>query len=288
MRYCFAVVSLASENRPRLRYEQVMDLVEKLIDTGGLRPGAMLPTNNELAEMSGVSLISVRRALDELERAGRIRRHQGVGTFVAAERILSAPARAGSLLATLTGEADRPEVRTKVLDIGRGLPTRAIARALDVPSGQMVWRIHRLRVIGSRPMISEQSVIPVSLAPTIDADTIRDGGSLYQLLADQHGLTDAFEEQYLDVTVPSESDRKLLELSSRDRVARIRGVSFSRNGTPFDCFQQVYPADGFAFYISGRTDRHVMPSSPVEDWNVAPLVAVAAAADGRSRRARQS
>jgi len=272
MRYCAGVVSLAAENRPRLRYEQVMDLVEKLIARDSLRPGAKLPTSNELAEMSGVSLISVRRALDELERAGRIRRHQGVGTFVAAEPIVSAPARAGSLLATLTGDADAPELSTTVLDIGRGLPTRSIARALDIPTGQMVWRIHRLRVIGSRPMISEQSVIPVSLAPTIDAETIRDGGSLYQMLADQHGLNDVFEEQYLDVTVPSDAERRLLELSSRDRVARIRGISFSGSGTPFDCFQQVYPADGFAFYISGRTDRHVLPSSPVEDWNVASLV----------------
>jgi len=33
--------------------------------------------------MAGVSLITVRRALAELEREGRVHSHQGVGTFVA-------------------------------------------------------------------------------------------------------------------------------------------------------------------------------------------------------------
>jgi DNA-binding GntR family transcriptional regulator len=44
-----------------------------------------------------VSLITVRRALDELERTGRVRRHQGLGTFLARPRIVTEPARTGSL-----------------------------------------------------------------------------------------------------------------------------------------------------------------------------------------------
>src|SRR2546430_5650049 len=61
----------------------------------------MLPTHAELAELTGVSLITVRRALDELERAGKVRRHQGLGTFLARPRIVTEPTRAGSLLGTL-------------------------------------------------------------------------------------------------------------------------------------------------------------------------------------------
>jgi DNA-binding GntR family transcriptional regulator len=230
----------------------------------------MLPSNKELAQMAKVSLISVRRALDDLEHAGRVRRHQGVGTFVAAERIFASPARAGGLLATLTGDAPAPVVDTEVLDVSQGIPTTDIVRSLSLSPRESVWQIRRVRVIGSRPMISELSVIPVRLAPALDAAALYAGASLYDLLARRHGLTDAFEEQYLDITVPTAADRKLLRLTARDRVARIRGVSFSHDGTPFDCFQQVYPADGFAFYLSGRTDRHVLPVSESGSWNVFP------------------
>src|SRR5262245_9268039 len=84
-----------------LLYEQVVALVEQLISERGLVPGDLLPSYTELAGQAGVSLITVRRALDELERTGRVRRHQGLGTFVARPRSLSDPGKAGSLLQAL-------------------------------------------------------------------------------------------------------------------------------------------------------------------------------------------
>lgn len=258
---------MPTDRRGLLRYEQVMDLIDRYIGDLGLQPGDKLPTNKELAELADVSLISVRRALDELERAGRVRRHQGVGTFVAAERILTSPALAGSLLATLTGGRAAPEVETRVLEVSSGRPTRDIAQSLALFGESSVWCIRRLRVIDARPMISETSYIPVSLAPELDRE-IAASGSLYRLLAERHGLVDSFEEQHLEVVKPTTADRKLLGLTTRDQVVRIRGVSFSVDGRPFDCFEQVYPSDGFAFYLSGRTDRSVLPVTYAGAWGM--------------------
>src|ERR1035438_4918721 len=81
----------------RLLYEQVVAYVEKLVAERGLVPGDMLPTHAELAATVGVSLITVRRALDELERAGRVRRHQGLGTFLARPPIRPQPATTSGL-----------------------------------------------------------------------------------------------------------------------------------------------------------------------------------------------
>src|SRR5258708_37184100 len=76
-----------------LLYERVVALVEQLIADRGMAPGDRLPTYAELAELAVVGMITVRRALDELERAGRVRRHQGLDAFVARPRIVSEPAR---------------------------------------------------------------------------------------------------------------------------------------------------------------------------------------------------
>lgn len=46
-------------------------------------PGAPLPSFRQLAEDLLVSVITVKRAYEELERAGIIFRRQGLGTFVA-------------------------------------------------------------------------------------------------------------------------------------------------------------------------------------------------------------
>src|SRR5262249_43355304 len=92
--------------RPRggLRFGQGVSCVERPVAGRGLAPGDMLPTHAERAGLTGVSLITVRRALDELERAGKVRRHQGLGTFLARPRIVTEPTRAGSLLGTLAAD----------------------------------------------------------------------------------------------------------------------------------------------------------------------------------------
>ncbi len=112
--------------------------------------------------MAGVSLITVRRALAELEQEGRVHSHQGVGTFVARPRIVSEPARAGGLLGTLAEEHGAHEITTRVLDVTRGRPSATLAHALQLGPRDEVWRVRRLRVIDGRPMIAEQAVIPVA------------------------------------------------------------------------------------------------------------------------------
>ena len=73
-----------------------------------------------------------------------------------------------------------------------------------------------------------------------------------------------------EVVKPHAVDRRLLRLTTRDQVVRIRGVSFSVDGRPFDCFEQVYPVDGFTFYLSGRTDRQVLPQTRTGTWSISP------------------
>jgi DNA-binding GntR family transcriptional regulator len=263
-----------------LLYEQVVDYVEKLVSERGMAPGDLLPTYSELAEAVGVSLITVRRGLDELERAGRVRRHQGLGTFLARPRILTEPARAGSLLGTLSeGEESRPAeiLDTRVLGIRRGLPSRDIARALQIRPDSQVWQLRRQRLIDGQPAVVETSVIPTLLAPELDRLVRLQGGSLYDLLGREYGLVDEFEEQYLEVIMPTQEERRLLSIPSRSQVVRIRGLSMDKGGTPFDCFEQLYPAAEFAFAISGSTSRHLLPTPGFQDWDVRALPDIAAA-----------
>ncbi|MDP9296594.1 MAG: GntR family transcriptional regulator [Actinomycetota bacterium] len=257
-------------HRGKLRYEQVIDLVERLIVEREMEAGDLLPSAKEIGRLAGVSLMSVRRALDELERAGRVERHQGVGTFVTGERILSEPGRIGGLLATLTSGRSGA-IETRLLGVTQGIASAAVTRALGIGRERPVWQISRLRRIGRRPMIVEEAIIPLHLAPSIDQQELRKGGSLYRMLAERYGLVDDYEEQFLQVTVPKEAERTLLGLSTGETVARIRGVSFTRGGIAFDCFQQAYPAHDFMFYISGQTSRHVLRGSQIRDWSVEPM-----------------
>src|SRR5271154_6946249 len=64
-------------------YQQIVDRLKREVSEGRLAPGAALPSFRLLAEELLVSVITVKRAYEELEREGIIFRRQGLGTFVA-------------------------------------------------------------------------------------------------------------------------------------------------------------------------------------------------------------
>ncbi len=68
---------------PGTLYQQIVDGLRREVSEGRLKPGTTLPSFRTLAEDLLVSVITVKRAYEELEREGIIYRRQGLGTFVA-------------------------------------------------------------------------------------------------------------------------------------------------------------------------------------------------------------
>lgn len=254
-----------------LRYQRVYDLVVGLIEDQGLVEGDQLPSTAELAELADVSIISVRRALDELAHAGKIVRHQGVGTFVAPKRILSEPARPGALLETMRGAQSDVELDTTLVSMLIGIPSVKHAVALGIDAGEPVWEICRLRRVGTDPKVLEKAVIPLSLVKSLDEKYLASGGSLYDYLHDHYGLTDDFVEQAIEVDQPNSWERDHLKLTAKTSVVRIRGISVNADGVAFDSFQQTYPAHDFVFYVSGTSRQKLFEPDRTGPWSIRPL-----------------
>lgn len=64
-------------------YEQIVEAIRREVASGRLPAGSPIPSFRALAAQLAVSLITVKRAYEELEHEGIILRHQGLGTFVA-------------------------------------------------------------------------------------------------------------------------------------------------------------------------------------------------------------
>jgi GntR family transcriptional regulator len=72
-----------SAGDPRPMYQQIIDQITARVMAGDWGPGQPLPSIRELAANSGVSVITVKRAYEELERAGVIQTRHGKGSVVA-------------------------------------------------------------------------------------------------------------------------------------------------------------------------------------------------------------
>lgn len=87
----FIILSQA-DSRPI--YAQIMDEIQQKVALGDWQPGFPLPSIRELAGELKVSVITVKRAYLELERAGVITTRQGKGSFVSQQRDLRQAQRA--------------------------------------------------------------------------------------------------------------------------------------------------------------------------------------------------
>jgi GntR family transcriptional regulator len=63
-------------------YVKVRGVLVQRMDAGDYAPGDRLPSESVLAAELGVHRLTVRRAVDELARQGRLQARQGAGTFV--------------------------------------------------------------------------------------------------------------------------------------------------------------------------------------------------------------
>jgi GntR family transcriptional regulator len=128
------IIPPISAAAPGALYQQIVDGLRREISEGRLAPGAALPSFRRLAEDLLVSVITVKRAYEELERDGIIYRRQGLGTFVsdaAGERSRDAKKeRARQLLAQALREATEAGLSAReVVDLLRALIPRKGARS---------------------------------------------------------------------------------------------------------------------------------------------------------------
>lgn len=140
------------------------DLADK-IRAGEYRPGDALPAQRELSAGYGVTLMTLRQALQELRDKGLIVQQAGRGTFVA-------PVQAAYRVDTL---------RSFVEDL-REQGHRVTTEVVSVSSGPQL-RLERVRHVDGRPVIHQVSTVPARWAALLADEDFR-RVSLYAALAD--------------------------------------------------------------------------------------------------------
>ena len=230
-------------------HHQVYLELRAALDAGQWRPGDRLPTERELAESFGCSLITVRRALDELRRERRIERTPGRGTFVAApplERDLTA-------LTSFTNEMRERglDPETRLVSAATEPASPAVAAALAIAPGAETFVIERLRSVGGRPLLLEQVHLPTSRFPDLSgADLER--GSLYELLARAYGAQPIRGTETIEPILPSTREAGLLDQSPRRPALLIELVAYASDDAPVEYCRAIVRGDRARY----RVDTH--------------------------------
>jgi len=177
---------MASKNRPRrsrpspkeenklasrrldkgvARYYRLYELLSAALQDGTIAPGSALPSEPELCTQHGLSRTTVRRALERLEREGRIARRRGSGTYArpqpAVSRLcidLSALPESLAALASCT--------TTTVLRFNPA-PVPPALRAIATDIGATAYLLERLRCSQGEPLSLTSTYLPEAIGHNI-------------------------------------------------------------------------------------------------------------------------
>lgn len=229
--------------QPDLKYRQVMASIRKSIEAG-LTRGTRLPNERTLAEQFSVSRLTVRRALDELELLGLIRRAQGAGTFVegpSAER----GATVRSFTDTMQARGSIPTSR--VLDIRIHAVTSEQGWLLGLSPGEEVLEIERLRLADQIPMCIERSMFPFARVAGIENSDLT--GSLYAVLDREYGIRIARVKQELRATSLSPEQAELLGCPPHSPALSSHHIAFDDTGMPVESSSSIYRGDRYSIKL---------------------------------------
>lgn len=136
-------------------YLQVRDvLVQRIID-GQWKPGSSLPNEGSLAQQLGISIGTVRKALDLMENERIVLRRQGRGTFV--KDYSQQPLQFSSLL----DRRGKPFADTKRVKAVTTVPAgEEDALRLGIRTGTSILRVERVRFHEDRPYLTEVCRLP--------------------------------------------------------------------------------------------------------------------------------
>ena len=256
-----------------LHHQVYLDLVSAM-DSSEWRPGDRLPTERELAQRYGCSLITVRRALSELAREQRIERTRGRGTFVLHPRLdLNFGGNRGFADEMLTRGLDPA---TRLIAARPESAGEAVAAALDLELGSPTLYLERLRLAGGEPLLLEQVHLPAERFPGLLASDL-EHNSLYDLLVERYGTRIVRAREALEPVLLRTREAHLLDQAPGRPALLVEGVAYAADGRPIEFARSYVRGDRTRYFVERVVVRARWP-------DVEPSSA-AAGNDGEARGA---
>jgi len=238
----------ADDRQPK--YLRIHADLRDRITSGKWPPGLPLPAQRELASEFGVSIMTLRQALQLLADDGLIDTRHGSGTFVAS-RYAYHLGHLRSFAADLAGQG--AEISTRLLAADTIDPPEPVGARLGLGASSQVFRLRRLRLADDRPVIVQTSYLPRELAPAIDPDDLCQRG-LYTVLA-EHGLAVARTTETITPTTLGPADARDLARSGGTPALLSHQVSFAADGAPLIDDHALLPGDSVAITASRSADE---------------------------------
>lgn len=217
----------------KAKYLQVAEEIKERIKAGIYKASTLLPDQETLAKELDVSRLTVKKALDGLERQGLVYKQSGLGTFVASQIPIKgkndAPA---NLFMGLKKEIGPDRIRSKILHFSVEFPDEQIQANLELKKNEPIYNIIRLRLLDNEPFVIEHTFMPVKLVPNLDETILKD--SVYSYIHKKLHLKFGRAYRRILACKSDKYDQKYLHAKEDDPMLELEQIVWLTNGQPIE------------------------------------------------------
>lgn len=188
---------------------------------------APLPGERELCEIFHTSRPTIRKAIDVLEKEGKIVRLQGKGTFFVGEES-HVDHQMNSIIGFYNDvKLQGKHTKSKVLLQKVEPASKRIAKRLELEEGDLIFHLERLRYIDGELYSLTNSYHPMDYLPDLQKVDFTDR-SLYSTLA-EYGIKLAKMKQTLSVKAANAYEALQLELEEGESISVWSSITYDTN-----------------------------------------------------------
>ncbi|MGN7774185.1 GntR family transcriptional regulator [Phyllobacterium sp. 22552] len=232
-------INPVDRNHPDPLYVQLRTVLKNMIDSGKLSVNDKLPSERELVALYGVSRITVRQAVKDLENLGFLQTRAGKGIYVTEPRPTYEIEIVRSFTETAEANNRKPGMKLLAADIIRA--DADITRPLGLPSGSNVVFIERLRFLDDLPVVVQRDWFAEVLTPGIlDIDWNTGNRSLYAEFKERYGVIPARGQSTLSARLATESEAGFLQLDLPAAVLTLDQIAYDSEYRPVNVSSMAY------------------------------------------------
>jgi len=224
-------------------HHQIATALRCEIQSGQFAQGDHFTTEKQLVARFGVSVTTVRRALQTLVDEGYLVRRAGLGTFVRRPRFepFSSP-----LLGFLEEMAARGiQASARVLASGERQAESEVAAQLKLNAGESVFWLRRLHSVQDEPVAIDESFWPAELGLVLAGQDL--AIALYSFLEERLGLQLGEAEAVIEARAANAEEATLLLVPEGTPVLVSKRTVYAADGRPIDVDRTIVRGDRYRF-----------------------------------------
>ena len=227
-------------------YHQLKQRLDARIRAGEWKPGDKIDSENSLMDIFHVSRNTAKKAIEELVQEGILHRIQGKGTFVSRPKFEQSLTGFYSFSRVLREKGLHPTDR--VLEVKEVEPSATVRGGLQLPLGEKVIEMKRLRCADGEPIILESSFMPKSVIQDMSVLYEVGTSSLYDLLDERYDVTVVRAKEAFEPVLIREGESILLETEVGKPALLLERTAYDTNDQPVEFCISIVRGDRCRFY----------------------------------------